>query len=332
MLKPSPLSAFLDSSAKPQSIWGLALPDRLWFSHCQQRAAVILNDRDLNDAGTFGKPFECLTSTCLEMSGLNAVSLDSASKFRLLFECQERQGAIAQLNGIAQQTPIAHPLESRRLHQQQVKQRLERGNRLFTQGIIQALDGSLQRVAGLALCDRDYCLHLVESISDGRSLQSYDTDPCFRAVVDECLLLNGISPYWVDLPMLERLLVGTETGRSLLVEWNFPPLKSEAESQPLDADTDPMLSNLDSLWSFTESLEQALAISSVEPWAVLQPLLKVNSDRVAAMYDKDGKPLPPKARKKKADSKPDAWFLELMETGELDGLTQLAREKDGAAN
>lgn len=184
--------------------------------------------------------------------------------------------------------------------------------------------GKLRRIRGLPLCDRRWFLSLraealvLAADSDFRTLYD-DSDSPFRAIVDECLLMNGISPSWVDAQMTLRLLFGVGDEPSILLILNFP---EEAESEDddaaeLPANIDPSAYGLAALWSHTTDLEQALRVAEQQPWNEIHALLKARNHQLKELESRaKGKKPMSAAERKKTEEK----LNRMMESGSLQKL------------
>lgn len=326
MLSPSPLTVITDVAGMARSLWGLALPDRRWFPAIVQAASALLGSSDLDSRYRADPVLAQLIDAALALCGLNASWFSPTCLHRLLFESGEGlPGAIAQLNGLITPEALPQPVALRATHQAGLV--LKRS--VLAVGTIRTLEQRLCRVPGLSLSDRTYYLDLLSELAADISL--YDSSLWVQGLVEEALLLNGISPYWVDETMAIALLYPkaaptTTDTPSLLMQWNFPPPEEEFEAEAQTEESDPEAANYASLWSFTESLPQALQLASTEPWAVLQRVMGKRNEQMEAQYDDQGEPIPFKKRRsrktKPSDSTPSTWFLELLETGTLNQILE----------
>ena len=334
MLAPSPLTIITDSTGTARSLWGLSLPDRRWFSSLVHEATMLLGEADLDTSSRADPVLAQLVDACLEMCGLRADWFSPTCLYRLLFEAgEDLPGAIAQLNGLSTTEDSSH---GQSLHHANYLLRAEHKTGLgikrsvLSVGTIHTLDQRVQRVPGLSLRDRSHYLNLLNALAADITL--YGSSAWVQGLVDEALLLNGISPYWVDEAMAIALLypkAATPTDPetpSLLMQWNFP-VAEEMEDEPEEAETDPEAANYASLWSFTESLPAALELATIEPWAMLQRLMSKRNQQLEAQLDDQGEPIPFKKRAKtgstkQGDNTPSPWFLELLETGTLNKILE----------
>ena len=325
MLSPSPLTVITDATGTARSLWGLSLPDRRWFPALVQEASVLLGEADLDLVYRSDPVLAQLVDTALAFCGLRTSWFSPTCLHRLLFEAGEGlPGAIAQLNGLNVEPLPESALALRTAHQATCIPRTS----VLSIGTIRSLEHRVCRVSGLSLSDRTHYLNLLSEL--GADLTLYDNSEWVQGLVEEALLLNGISPYWVDEAMAIALFYpAVPETPSLLMQWNFPAPDEEFEVETESEESDPEAANYASLWSFTESLPQALQLASTEPWSMLQRVMGKRNEQLEAQYDDQGKPLPFKKRQRKANpgnSTPSPWFLELMETGTLNQILEDANK------
>ena len=296
---------------------------------------MLLGEADLDTSSRADPVLAQLVGACLEMCGLKADWFSPTCLYRLLFEAgEDLPGAIAQLNGLSTTEDSSHSRSfypTNYLLRAEHKTGLAIKRSVLSVGSFRTLDQRVQRVPGLSLSDRAHYLNLLNELASDITL--YSSSSWVQGLVDEALLLNGISPYWVDEAMTIALLypkAATTTDPetpSLLMQWNFPAAEEIEEPEETETETDPEAANYASLWSFTESLPAALELATTEPWAMLQRLMSKRNQQLEAQLDDQGEPIPFKKRAKKGNSKqgdstPSSWFLELLETGTLNKILE----------
>ena len=260
MLSPSPLTIITDSTGTARSLWGLSLPDRRWFSALVHEATTLLGEADLDTTYRADPVLAQLVDACLGMCGLSADWFSPTCLYRLLFEAgEDLPGAIAQLNGLSTNEDSSYGQSfypTNYLLRAEHKTGLVIKRSVLSVGSIRTLDQRVQRVPGLSLSDRAHYLNLLNELAADITL--YSSSAWVQGLVDEALLLNGISPYWVDEAMAIALLYPKAETPSLLMQWNFPVAAEEMEEpEETETETDPEAANYASLWSFTESLPAA---------------------------------------------------------------------------
>jgi len=329
MLSPSPLTIITDNTGTARSLWGLSLPDRRWFSSLVHEATMLLGEADLDKTYRADPVLAQLVDACLGMCGLKADWFSPTCLYRLLFEAgEDLPGAIAQLNGLSSVVDSSHGQSfnpTNYLLRAEHKTGLAIKRSVLSVGTIRTLDHRVVRLPGLSLSDRTHYLNVLSELASDITL--YSSSAWVQGLVDEALLLNGISPYWVDETMAIALLYPKAETPSLLMQWNFPVAEETDEPEETEAETDPEAANYASLWSFTESLPAALELATTEPWAMLQRLMSKRNEQLEAQLDDQGEPIPYKKRTKKGNPKqgsnaPSSWFMELMETGTLNKILE----------
>lgn len=151
--------------------------------------------------------------------------------------------------------------------------------------------GRVQRIRSLPLADRRYFLDIrlaLQELAEDKDFRTcYDADQTFRALVDECLQLHGISPAWVDSYIATRLLFGLGDEPAILMQLNFPPEpEPEDGGTPIPAGVDPEAYHVASLWGATENLEQAFKLRNEQPWQEVKAVLTARGEQIKAL-DKD---------------------------------------------
>jgi len=289
---------------------------------------MLLGEADLDITYRADPVLAQLVDVCLGMCGLNANWFSPTCLYRLLFEAgEDLPGAIAQLNGLSSVVDSSHGQSfnpTNYLLRAEHKTGLAIKRSVLSVGTIRTLDHRVVRVPGLSLSDRAHYLNVLNELASDITL--YSSSVWMQGLVDEALLLNGISPYWVDEAMAIALLYPKAETPSLLMQWNFPAAE-DMEEEPEEAETDPEAANYASLWSFTESLPAALELATAEPWAMLQRLMSKRNEQLEAQLDDQGEPIAYKKRTKKGNPKqgnaaPSSWFMELMETGTLNKILE----------
>jgi len=194
--------------------------------------------------------------------------------------------------------------------------------------------GRVRRIRSLPLCDREWFASTqfaLRSRVEGQDFRVlYDSDPLFKTLVDECLLLHGISPGWVDIYMTSRLLFGMGDEPAILLQLNFPPDTEppDKDARPIPETIDPTAYHIASLWGATENLEQSFKIAREQPWQEVQAVLKARSHQLKEV-DADAKA---KAKEEERLENSRQKMEELKESGKLGELLNvLARNgNDGA--
>lgn len=152
--------------------------------------------------------------------------------------------------------------------------------------------GKTRRIRSLPLDDRRWFLAvrlaLQERVEDQDFRVLYDSDATFKALVDECLQLHGLSPAWIDAYIANRLLFGMGDEPAILMQLNFPPEEPDKDARPIPEGIDPEAYQIASLWGATDNLEQAFRIRSEQPWQEVRAVLKARSQQVKE-FDKDAK-------------------------------------------
>lgn len=203
--------------------------------------------------------------------------------------------------------------------------------------------GKVRRLRSLPLADRRWFLDIRLALQDkveGRDFRVlYDSDGTFKALVDECLTLHGLSPAWVDAYITSRLLFGLGDEPAILMQLNFPAELEEPDpdAKPIPDGIDPEAYHVASLWGASENLEQAFRVGREQPWQEVRAVLKARSHQL--------KELDPEAKAKEKEADRLEHSRERMEhlresgklqellnaisrTGKTDGAAQLEQLPD----
>lgn len=151
--------------------------------------------------------------------------------------------------------------------------------------------GRVRRIRSLPLADRRWFLEMRLALQEKFEQEDfrvlYDCDQTFKALVDECLQLHGLSPAWVDAYIATRLLFGLGDEPAILMQLNFPPEPEPTkDAKPLPPGIDPEAYQVASLWGATDSLEQALKAAREQPWQEVKAVLNARGHQIK-MMDKE---------------------------------------------